>query len=115
MLPRDPGAAHQAPRCPWTSEFITSCWKGLCSLPSDRHSWVGPSTGRFPPAGGGSIPILLKGEPTPPHSDLSVLCVGHGSHPPFFKKPPGSFNTQIQFLPVPKTQSVQSPFSLGNI
>lgn len=32
--------------------------------------------------------------------------------PPFFfkKSPQGSFTTQIQFIPVPKTQSVQSPF-----
>ena len=28
MLPRDPDGAHQAPRCQWTSEFITSCLEG---------------------------------------------------------------------------------------
>lgn len=46
VLPRDPDGAHQAPSCQWTSEFITSCMEGLCSLPSDRHSWVGPNTAR---------------------------------------------------------------------
>lgn len=41
-LPRDPDGAHQAPGCHWASELISSCWKFLCSLPSDRHSHVGP-------------------------------------------------------------------------
>lgn len=77
MLPRDPDGAHQAPRCQWTSKFIASCQKGLCSLPSDLTAGWAPAlpgvTGRFPPTGGGSIPILLKGEPTLPHSVSSYV------------------------------------------
>lgn len=49
-LPRDPDGAHQAPGCHWASELISSCWKFLCSLPSDR-SWAlgSPRPGREGP------------------------------------------------------------------
>ena len=94
VLPRDSGGAHQAPRCPWTSEFITSCWKGLALCPLTVIAGWAPAlpgvTGRFPPAGGGSIPMLLKGSRALPTATWAS-CVRDMVPTPHFLKSPRFF------------------------
>ena len=105
MLPRDSGGAHQAPRCPWTSEFITSCWKGLALCPLTVIAGWAPAlpgvTGRFPPAGGGSIPVLLKGSRALPTATWAS-CVWDMVPTPHFLKSP-------QVLSIPRSSSYQFP------
>ena len=85
-LPRDPDGTHQAPGCHWASELISSCWKFLCSLPSDRHSQVRPRAAQ------GSLTDSLRPgslHPNPPRgrgAGPSAQCPEHpvrgrGSHP----------------------------------
>lgn len=91
-LPRDPDGAHQTPGCPWASELISSCWKFLCSLPSDRHSHVGPRAARGsltdslqpgslnpnPPRGRGAGP-----SPQCPERPVRGTWFPSPPHPPF--------------------------------